>query len=53
MKPIPLDLIKPFQPSISFHIEISHLFCFAKQMTGFYMIPNTGLEWVNYINIRI
>ena len=27
----------PFQPSVLFHIRTSHLFCSAKQMTGFYM----------------
>ena len=32
--------------SIAFYIETSHLFCFAKQMTGFYMKRNTGLKWV-------
>ena len=27
-------------------METSHLFCRAKQMTGFYMKCNTGLKWV-------
>ena len=27
--------INPFQPNIPFHIETSHSFCRAKQMTGF------------------
>ena len=31
----------PFQPSVSFHTETSHLFCVTKQMTGFYMKCNT------------
>ena len=35
-----------FLPSVVFHIEISRLFCLAKQMTGFYMKRNTGLKWV-------
>ena len=39
----------PFQPSAAFHIETSHLFCSAKQMTGFYMKRNTGLKWVNLL----
>ena len=33
--------------SVPFHMETSYLFCPAKQMTGFYMICNTGLKWVN------
>ena len=36
-----------FQPNVAFHIETSHLFCFAKKMTGFYMKHNTGLKLVN------
>ena len=39
--------VNPFQPSVVFHIEISHLFCKAKQVTGFYIKCNTGLKWVN------
>ena len=27
--------INPFQRSVEFHIETSHLFCSAKQITGF------------------
>ena len=38
--------VNPFQPSVAFHIETSHLFCRAKQITGFYMKCNTGLKWV-------
>ena len=42
----------PFQPSVvlyiqtsvAFHIEISHLLCSAKEMTGFFMKCNTGAE---------
>ena len=37
----------PFQPSVAFHIETSHLFCRAKEMTGYYIKRNTGLKWVN------
>ena len=29
--------LKPFQPSVAFHLETSHLFCSAKRMIGFYM----------------
>ena len=36
--------INPSQPSVEFHIETSHLFCRAKQMTCFYMKRNTGLK---------
>ena len=39
-------LIMPFQPCVAFHIEPSHLFCTAKQVTCFYMKRNTGLKWV-------
>ena len=31
------NIIDPFQPSVAFHTEKSHLFCREKQMTGFYM----------------
>ena len=34
-----------FQLNVAFHIDISHLFCSAKQLTGFYMKRNTGLKW--------
>ena len=36
-----------FKPSAAFHIETSQLFCFAKQVTGFYMKSNNGLKWIN------
>ena len=36
-----------FQPSVTFHIETSHLICTANQTTGFYMKSNTWLKWVN------
>ena len=42
-----LNLTHFIQPSIAFHIESSHLFCCAKQVTGFYMKRNTGMKWVN------
>ena len=43
--------INPFQPSVAFHIETSHLFCKtnAKQMSGFYVKRNTGLKWVDLL----
>ena len=37
----------PFQPSVAFHVETSHLFSRAKQMTGFYIKCSTGLKCVN------
>ena len=40
-------VIKLFQPSVIFHIETTHLFCYVKQMTGFYMKCNTTLKWIN------
>ena len=39
-----------FQPSVAFYIETSHLFCKAKQMTGFYMKRNTGMKWVKIMS---
>ena len=36
----------PFQPSVAFNIETSHLICSANQMTGFYMKCNIGMKWV-------
>ena len=41
--------LNPFQPSVAFDIETSHLFCRAEQMTSFYMRHNTGQKWVNKI----
>ena len=37
--------LNSFRPSVAFHIET----CSAKQMTGFYMKRNTGLEWIKAI----
>ena len=37
------------QPSVAFHIETSHLFCSAKQKTGFYMKCNIVLNWVKKV----
>ena len=41
------EKFNPYQPSIAFHIETSHLICRTNQMTGFYMKCKTGLKWVN------
>ena len=37
--------VDPFQPSVLFHIETSHLIFSTKQMTGFYMKYNIVLRW--------
>ena len=39
-----VDFFDPFQPSVAFHIETSHLTCIANEMTGFYMKCKTGLK---------
>ena len=36
------SFFNPFQPSVAFHIETSHLICTANQMTGFYVKCNFG-----------
>ena len=38
--------VNPFQLSVSFHIETSHLLYFENQMTGLYMKRNAVLNWV-------
>ena len=35
-------VLNPFQPSVAFHIETSHLICSEYQMTGFYMNATLG-----------
>ena len=40
--------IKPFQPSVAFHIETSHLICSENQMTGFCIKCSTWLKWVHH-----
>ena len=45
------DQINPFQPSVAFHIETSHLICTASKMTSFYIKCNTGLKWVKLGNL--
>ena len=47
------SLFNPFQPSVAFHIETSHLICTANQMTGFYLECKTGLKWVNSFHISV
>ena len=39
-------LLNPFQLSVVFHIETSHLICSVNQMLGFYMKCNFELKWV-------
>ena len=36
------SLFNLFQLRVALHVETSHLFCSANQMTGFYMKRNTG-----------
>ena len=40
-------LLNPFQPSVAFHTETSHLIFIANQMSGFYEKCITSLKWVN------
>ena len=42
--------INPFHPSVTLHLETSHLVCVAHQMAGFYMKCITGLKCVNLLN---
>ena len=41
------EMVNPFQPNFAYHIETSYLICIANQMTVFYMLRNTWLEWVD------
>ena len=41
------SLLIHFSKNVAFHIESSYLFSTAKQMTGFYMKRNAGMEWVD------
>ena len=49
-----VGLIDPFQASVAFHIETSHLICDANQITGFYMKCNTFFKdipkWCEKVN---
>ena len=42
--------VNPVLPNVAFHIETSHLFCTANQMTGSYIKRNTDLKWVKFNN---
>ena len=43
-----INLLNPFQPSVEFLEETSHLVWNAYQMTGFYMKSNTGMKWLTF-----
>ena len=43
----------PVQLSFAFHIETSHLFCSAKQLTGYYMKWNTEKKNIKKIETYI
>ena len=45
--------VNPFQPSVAFCIETSHLISFVNQMTSFYMESNTALKLVNQKNVML
>ena len=42
-------VLNPFQPSVAFHIETSHLLCTKNQMAGFYMKCNSGMNWFKWV----
>ena len=42
-----------FQPSVTFHVDTSHLIRNENQMTGSYMEYNTGLKWVKLLCFEI
>ena len=39
----------PFQSSVAFHIETTHMICRVKLMIGFYMKGHNGLKWVKCV----
>ena len=41
------EVFHQFQPSVTFHVETTHLFYSTKQRTGFYMKRNTELKRFN------
>ena len=47
------QVINPFQPSVTFHVETRHLIFSANLMTGFYIECNTELKWVKYSEIEV
>ena len=42
-----------FQSNFAFHIQASHLFCSANQLTGFYIMGNTDCQWLTNSKIRL
>ena len=46
-----IQYINPFQPSVAFHMETSHLISIANQMTGFYIECNwiNLVKWINLV----
>ena len=42
---------KPFQPSVTFHIENIHLICGATPKTNFRIECNTELRWANWLSL--
>ena len=45
-----LSFLNPLTTNIPNHLEISQLISNANQLTGFYMMGNTGRSWVNLFN---
>ena len=43
------NYVNPYQPSVEFDMEISHLICTANQITGFYEKCNIWLKWVKLV----
>ena len=46
-------LLNPFQPSIAFHVETSHIFYSANEITNSYVKCNTGVNWVEKNKFRV
>ena len=40
-------LLNPLTTIVPHHTETNQLICFVNQLTGFYMMGNTGRSWVN------
>ena len=45
-------LLYPFQRIVVFYIETSYLICITNQMTGFYMKCNTGLKFIEFLELK-
>ena len=43
------NVFNPFQPSVAFHVENSHLLCFVNEMAGFYMEGKIGWKQVKAV----